>query len=414
MRCIILFLTLSTSAWAQAFTCNGNLNPVNPTKGKLITCTEQHQEFMPAAPVTLTRTFGVYIPNSYVPGQSGLITKIQGTTHNIANDCNHAPAQNENAGWLVFLDAVQTAAPVMLCPQGLSDQLTSSVTDPGERWNEWGYDNSWNWHSVVGSNGNTYTGNAQIKPNDEDFILTVNQEIQTTLQTDPKWNVLENDWIEFGGLMAYELGAKHPDVFNAVVTLNDAFGIANWTGSLAIGYSDQYGFPIPAPAAPINVMILVGIDTASQGMCGGSHTVKFWGNLNDSRSLTVDDTISYWNSVNLPDTFTYEPSSASQFCNSVSHSQNAWAGLWRYVATNSVSGATVEVWNLYYDKDTPYCSFGPNGSVVPNMCASSDPPVDWRLVNIPAHIPGNPYADTTLGFSMLQIEYNFMNRSRRP
>jgi hypothetical protein len=134
-----------------------------------------------------------------------------------------------------------------------------------------------------------------------------------------------------------------------------------------------------------------------------------------NRPYTVDDTIAYWNSVNQPDTFLYEPNTASRFCNYVGHNAAAVTSLWRYVATNRQTGVTTEVWNLYNSRGTPFCSFGPDGGIVPNMCSATNPPVDWRLVHTVApKAPGNPYADSVLGYSLLQVEFNFMNRSRRP
>lgn len=147
---LFVFAASDETAAAQVNCSNGVLSSVNPTKGVLLNCTIAHQEFLPAPTVTLTRTFGVYIPPNYVPcgfggSCSGTILKLQGTTHGIANDCNHAPAGTENQGWLKFLDMIQAPAPVMVCPQGLFDQKTDLVPDPGEHWNVWGYGNSWNW-----------------------------------------------------------------------------------------------------------------------------------------------------------------------------------------------------------------------------------------------------------------------------
>src|SRR4051812_3313857 len=168
-----------------SFTCsNGVLNSTNPTKGILIQCKFQHQEYLPAGPVTLTRIFGVYLPRNFVPGQSGLITKIQGTTHKITGDCKTVPAVSEAAGWLIFLESMNSPAPGMLCTEGLFD---TGGADNGERFNDWGFGNKWNWAAVKGSDGTTYSGNNQIKPNDEDFITTVNAMVQNALNTDRKF-----------------------------------------------------------------------------------------------------------------------------------------------------------------------------------------------------------------------------------
>lgn len=399
---------------------NGVLSSTAPTKGVLLTCTIPHQEFLPAAPVTLTRTFGVYIPPNYAPCDgsggpcSGLILKVQGTTHGVTQDCNHAPAVSENAGWLGFLDAVPIAAPVMVCAQGLFDQLTATVSDPGERWNEWGFGNSWNWRPVVASDGKSYAGNQQIRPNDEDFLLTITVLVRALLQTDPKYSVVTNDWLSLGSLMAYQMAALHPDLFNAVVVLNDPWGSPSWTGNLQSGYTDSYTSSIPLPRAPINVLIIAGIMGSEQSLCGGAGNHSNWGVATSYRPFTVDDTIAYWNAANQPDTFVYQGGGATKFCKYVANSSSAATNLWRYIATNSNTGVTTEVWNLYSNRGTPYCSFGPDGNVVANMCAATNPPVDWRLVNPLTHTPGNPYADSTLGYSLLQIEFNFMNRSRRP
>ncbi len=377
-----------------------------------------HQEFLPASPVTLTRNFGVYIPPNYVPcspGQacSGTILKIQGTTHGIAGDCNHAPAGVENQGWLAFLDLVPAPAPVMVCPEGLFDQKTEEVSDPGERWNVWGYDNSWNWRAVTASDGRSYAGNLQINPNDDDFVVTVLRFVQAVLKTDVKYSVVTNDWTFLGNLMAYQTAARHSDLFNAVTVFNDPFGSTGWTGDLDDGYSDSYGNPIPLPAGPMNVLIIAGLNSSEQSMCGGDGNHPALGTIY-SRPYTVDDTIAYWNRVNRPDTFVYQPSTSNKFCNFVGHGTAATTPLWRYVATNSSTGITTEVWKLWYSRGTPYCSFGPNGTVVPNMCAATNPPVDWRLVStVKPQAPGNPYANAVLGYSLVQIEFNFMNRSRR-
>ena len=417
---ILAVVAFGQMAVAQVKCSRGVLSAINPTKGVLLNCTVAHQEYLPAPPVTLTRTFGVYIPPNYVPcglGQScsGTILKIQGTTHGIANDCNHATAGNENKGWLAFLDMAPAPAPVMICPQGLFDQSTSVVTNPGERWNVWGYGNAWNWRAVKGSDGLTYSGNLQIYPNDDDFVVTVLRFVQAALQTDPKYSVVTNDWVFLGNLMAYEMAALHPDLFNAVVVFNDPFGSPDWTGNPQNGYFDAYGNPIPLPAGPINVLIIAGLNSSQQSICGGIGYYPWMGSPSYNRPYTVDDTIAYWNSVNQPDTFLNEPSTATKFCKYIGHSAAAVTPLWRYVATNHQTGVTTEVWNLFASRGTPYCSYGPDGSIVPNMCSTTNPPVDWRLVKTVApKAPGNPYADSVLGYSLLQVEFNFMNRSRRP
>lgn len=99
--CVLIVLSLSQIAAAQLNCSNGSANPANPTKGVLLTCSMPHQESLPAAPVTLTRKFGIYIPPNYVPCDpafptqpcSGTILKVQGTTHKIQQDCTHASAQ---------------------------------------------------------------------------------------------------------------------------------------------------------------------------------------------------------------------------------------------------------------------------------------------------------------------------------
>jgi len=425
MKRIIIFLIglLSVVAFVRVATAqvkcsNGVLGSINPTKGVLLKCTLSHQEFLPAPPVTLPRSFGVYIPRNYVPcglGQScsGTILKIQGTTHGIAGDCNHAPAGVENKGWLAFLDMVPAPAPVMVCPEGLFDQKTADMPDPGERWNVWGYNNSWNWRPVKASDGLTYAGNLQINPNDDDFVVRALRFVQAALQTDPKYSVVTNDWYFMGNLMAYEIAAQHPDIFNAVTVFNDPFGSPDWTGDTEDGYSDDDENSIPLPEGPINVLIIAGLNSSEQSICGGSGVHPAMGSTYN-RPYTVDDTIAYWNSANSPDTFLYQPSTATKFCNFVGHGTNAVTPLWRYVATNSETGATTEVWKLWYSRGTPFCSFGPDGNVVPNMCAATNPPIDWRLVStVKPQAPGNPYADSVLGDSLLQIEFNFMNRSIR-
>ncbi len=354
-----------------------------------------------------------YVPCGFGGSCSGTILKIQGTTHGIKNDCNHAPAGSENQGWLKFLDMVPAPAPVMVCPEGLFDQKTDLVPDPGERWNVWGYDNSWNWRPVTASDGLSYSGNLQVNPNDDDFVLTVMRFVQSALLTDHLYSVVTNDWYFLGNLMAYQLAARHPDLFNAVVVFNDPFGSTDWTGDPEDGFFDSYGTPIPLPVAPINVLIIAGLNSSEQSICGGSGNHPAMGTTYN-RPYTVDDTIAYWNTVNQPDTFLYEPNTATKFCNFVGHGTPALTPLWRYVATNRVTGVNTEVWKLWYSRGTPYCSFGPNGAVVPDMCALTNPPVDWRLVStVKPQAPGNPYADTVLGYSLLQIEFNFMNRSRR-
>ncbi len=401
---------------AQVKCSNGVLSSINPTKGVLLKCTIPHQEFLPAAPVTLTRNFGVYIPPNYVPCGanqpcSGTILKIQGSTHGIAGDCNHAAAGVENQGWLAFLDMVPAPAPVMVCPEGLFDQKTSLVSDPGERWNVWGH-KSWVWRAVRASDGRSYSG-GQINPNDDDFLVDVLRFVQSALQTDVKYSVVTNDWFALGNLMAYQTAARHPDLFNAVTVFNDPFGSPDWSGNVEQEYSDRYGNPIPLPSGPINVLIIAGLNSSEQSICGGSGNHPAMGTTYN-RPYTVDDTIAYWNSVNRPNTFLYQPNSATKFCNFVGHGTKAVTSLWRYVATNSETGFTTEVWKLWYMRGTPYCSFGPDGNVVPNMCAENNPPVDWRLVStVKPQTPGNPYSDSVLGYSLLQIEFNFMNRARR-
>lgn len=416
---MLAVLAIDQMAVAQVKCSNGVLSSINPTKGVLLNCTIQHQEFLPAPPVTLTRTFGVYIPANYVPcgvahSCSGTILKIQGTTHGIANDCNHGPAGSENKGWLTFLDMVPEPAPVMVCPEGLFDASTAVVTDPGERWNVWGFDNSWDWRAVKASDGVSYSGNLQIFPNDKDFVLTALRFVQAALRTDLKYSAVTNDWFFLGNMMAYELAALHPDLFNAVVVFNDPFGSPSWKRNSQGEYFDSYGHQIQPPAAPINVLIIAGVVTEEQSICGGIGKHPMMG-ATYTRPYTVDDTIAYWNSVNHPDTFLYEPNSATKFCNFSGQAPGVRTNLWRYVGTNSQTGVRTEVWDLFYSRGTPYCSFGPDGIEVPNMCATNNPPVDWRLVSTgKPTAPGNPYADTVSGYSLLQIEFNFMNQARRP
>lgn len=416
--CAVMVICVSHIAAAQLNCSNGSANPVNPTKGVLLTCSMAHQEFLPAAPVTLTRKFGVYIPSNYLPCDpafpaqpcSGTILKIQGTTHRIQQDCTHASAQTENQGWLWFLDHVDAPAPVLVCPEGLFDQLTATVPDPGERWNSWTYGNRWNWRAIVASDGKTYSGNTQIMPNDDDFLVTLVRKVQATLRTDTNFSVITNDWQMFGNMVAYQLAALHPDLFNAVTVYGDPFG-TNWAGDLASGYRDAYG-PIPLPSAPISVLIITGVGNGEAQMCGGSKTRSNM-NIVVNRSYTVDDAIAYWNTANRPDEVEFYPAGYTKFCKFVSTLQTAQTGLWRYHARNSQTNVHTEVWNLYGYREAPSCSFGPDGNVIPNMCALTHPPVDWRLVNQATHTPGNPYADSVLGFSLLQIEYNFMLRTRR-
>lgn len=418
-RLTIFLLFAVTTSFAQFRCSNGNANPVNPTKGILLKCTTAHQEFLPAPPVTLTRVFGLYIPPNYVPCDpafptqpcSGTILKIQGTTHKIVSDCSHTTIKSENQGWLWFLDNLPAPAPVLVCPEGLFDQLTTTVTDPGERWNSWSYGNRWNWRAVVGSDKLTYSGNTQVKPNDEDFLVTLVRNVQSTLLTDTKFSVVTNDWVFTGNMVAYQLAALHPDLFNAVTVFGDPFG-SNWTGNLATGYTDVNG-PIPLPAAPISVLIITGLTSGGeQVLCGALKNHANMG-IVINRPYTIDDTLAYWNTANQPDQINYYPPVATKFCGGIGMSIRNQTGVWRYAARNSVTGALTEAWNLYMYHGSPFCSFGPDGNVITGMCAATNPPIDWRLWNTSLHYPGNPYADSVLGYSLLQIEWNFMQRARK-
>lgn len=316
----------------------------------------------------------------------------------------------ENQGWLWFLDHVDAPAPVLICPEGLFVKLTSTITNRGERWNTWTYGNMWDWDVVKGSDGNLYTGNSQIMPNDEDFLVSLVRLTQTVLQTDRSFSAITNDWFYIGNMVAYQLAALHPDLFHAVTVFGDPFG-SNWTGSLVSGYADSYG-AIPFPKAPISVLMITGIGSGEQGLCGGYKNHNTQG-VAVNRPYTVDDAIAYWNLVNQPDEVEFYPAGYTKFCKTISNLQSAQTGLWRYKARNSQTGVYTEVWNYYGFIGAPPCSFGPDGNVVPNMCYSTHPPIDWRLINKATHTPGNPYADSVFGFSILQIQYSFLLRARR-
>ncbi len=78
---IFFVIALNQTAVAQVKCSNGVLSSTNPTKGVLLNCTISHQEFLPAPPVRLTRTFGVYIPPNV-------------TAHQKTRFFDHTPVQN--------------------------------------------------------------------------------------------------------------------------------------------------------------------------------------------------------------------------------------------------------------------------------------------------------------------------------
>jgi hypothetical protein len=157
-------------------------------KGVLISCTMQHQEFVGGI---VTRNYGVFIPNGYRPGLSGMILKVEGTTHRISSDCATTPAVNETAGWLPFLQTVPAPAPVMVCPEGWFGTGPSTY-DHGERWNAWG-EHNWNW-----VNG--------VVPNDLDFLFQIVITVQSALQLDARFMAVTADWRP-GSVMASNFAA---------------------------------------------------------------------------------------------------------------------------------------------------------------------------------------------------------------
>jgi hypothetical protein len=254
------------SGGTAAISCN--LSPSSP-KGTLIKCTMQHQEFKGIGGVpngTVTRVFGVFIPKNYVPKQSGMILKIQGTTHQIGNDCQTGPAVSELAGWLPFLQTVPSPAPVMVCPEGWFD---TGGTDNGERFNTWGF-HSFNW-----VNG--------VLPNDVDFLAKIVPAVQSALQLDPKFMAVTNDWYLLGSVMASQFAALHPELVSAVALYNDPTFILI-KGSMSGTLTDTDGTTIAPPKGPVHYLnVASGSLQGTNAICG----------KNTNHLLNTDDIVTY-------------------------------------------------------------------------------------------------------------------------
>jgi hypothetical protein len=374
---VVIALVTLISGYATA---NCTLSPSSP-KGTLISCTMHHQEFVGGI---LTRHYGVFIPNGYRPGLSGMILKVQGTTHRISSDCDTTPAVNETAGWLPFLQTVPAPAPVIVCPEGWFDTGPPTY-DSGERWNAWG-EHHWNW-----VNG--------VVPNDLDFLFNVVTAIQSALRLDTKFMAVTAD-SRPGSVMASNFAAVHSTIVSALVLYSDETFL-NVTSSRL----DTDGSLILPPPTPVSVLILTSpISDYRARMCGAP---------TQGKPLNVDDVFNYWALSVHPTNFIYlDPKE---------HNTNLCNGLLQTtlevkIGNQGIDGTEVDVVKLVGSaKETPWCSFGLDGKVYSSICSPSDPPHNFMMP--PATglwtNPGNHYLTAPIK-SMLQLEYNFMNGHRLP
>lgn len=381
-----------TSTADAIVTLGGSLPSYNcgsyPARGaNFNTCTMQHAELVGG---TDTRYYGVIIPVNYVPGKSGLILKINGTTHGIAGDCKLTQAGSELAGWIPYVLGVPSPAPVIVCPQML---YNTGEANNGERPNAWGF------HDWIWAGG--------FVPNDVDFLRQIVLATVKDLNLDPKKVFVTNDWYPHTSILGEQFASQNSDLVAAVGLYNDGL-FANITSD----FLDTDGAKIPSPKGPVSVIMLASTLSAwKQSMCG---TNTPWPTLHP---LTVDDIFSYWQATDKPTTLTYEDPSGSnkKFCSGTYGSKGFGLAttLENLNASGGLANTEIQVWKMVGNAEgTPFCSFDSYGN--DTFCNSgSGPAIDLRPTSTyPPGVctwthPCNHYVNTTTGYDILGLIYKF-------
>ncbi len=373
------------------------LTPSSPTN-QLIKCNLSHMEFSGS----VLRNYGVFIPVNYVAGQSGMILKVSGTSHGIANDCQNKPAGNESAGWLPWLNTVPAPAPVLVCPEGVFDAPRLGYNN-GERWNTWGH-HAWNW-----VNGTV--------PNDLDFFAQIVQIVQSALQLNRKFMAVtvENPDTSEGSIMASEFAAYRPDLVSSLSLYND-----RTFSNIATPGLDSDGTAIINPTAPVNVVYWGSmVSGAENAMCGSPLQSTSIGMT--FKSQTMDDVFSYWlTPLQTPTVTPYDfTGTTTNFCSAIRKNTTL-----EYKHAVAVDGTVLDFYRLVGNATgVPWCSYDYYGADNPTVCSKlsmAQYPHDFRVP--PANCrwqatgttngPCNHYMPAP--GDMLGVFYQFMVNHQKP
>ena len=372
-------------------------------------CHMSHQEIVGTA----DRRWQVHIPANYVAGRSALIVNIGGAGHglNATNGNACGPPTNEVAGWASYLDTVPSPAPVLLCPEAA--------------WRDNRSDERWNW---LGRNRFTWVN--RITPNDVDFIRQLILLTVRDLHLDPKKVYMTSDWIADGYMtpMTIQASAANADLV-AAIALNNESSFNNMDANFTVRRpkAPEYGKTLPYPKQPLSVVMTPGAYTLGKqnyaNICGDNFpSTSGW-----YHPLTVDDSIRYYDHVDVTTTHIFLPKHTGKtFCTGTFDRSGNGLPTGLMVLKSSGGRLRTEIYVYRFEGNgtgTPWCSFDWNGNDTlgcNNPSTHSKIALDLRNSTCDWTKPCNRYLDagkgpaSASGYSPLDIYYKFFVKHPKP